>query len=154
MREFFEVKTEFKKHLNETILPVRSTKYSAGYDIFSKENIILYPDDVHLFWTDVKVRLYNDEVFLIFIRSSMAVKYGLQLVNNVGVADSDYYNNPTTDGNLGICIKNCSKEPYEIKCGDRIAQGIAFKYLSIYNSSTDHNSYERDGGFGSTNLNR
>ena len=153
MREFFEVKPEFIKNNSKTILPVRSTKHSAGYDIYSKEDVDLLPDSIHLFWTDVKIRLYNDEVFLIFIRSSSAIKQGLMLVNSVGICDADYYNNPTTDGNIGICIRNMSKEPVIIKQGDRIAQGIVLKYLSVMNSDIDQNKNQREGDFGSTNKN-
>lgn len=41
MNKFHEVSKEFLKNEGETILPVRSTKGSAGYDIFLKEDIII-----------------------------------------------------------------------------------------------------------------
>lgn len=41
MNKFHEVKKEFIKNKGETKLPIRSTKGSAGYDIFLKEDIII-----------------------------------------------------------------------------------------------------------------
>lgn len=41
MNKFHEVSKEFKKNEGETLLPVRSTKGSAGYDIFLKEDIVI-----------------------------------------------------------------------------------------------------------------
>lgn len=41
MNKFHEVKPQFLKHEGETVLPVRSTKGSAGYDFYLKEDVFI-----------------------------------------------------------------------------------------------------------------
>lgn len=69
------------------------------------------------------------------------------LPNSVGVIDKDYYGNPDNDGHFYVQLINIKSEPYEIKKGDAIAQGIFMKYLV---TDDDNASGERLGGFGST----
>lgn len=86
-----------------------------------------------------------DEVLLLVVRSSMGGKF--MMSNTVGVIDSDYFSNPSNDGNIGILLKNISAEKQWIHSGDRVGQGIFVKYLMAENGNLD---CERTGGFGST----
>ena len=43
--------------------------------------------------TGVKCKLDENKVLQTYIRSSSALKHGLQLANSVGIIDSDYYGN-------------------------------------------------------------
>lgn len=132
---------------NDTKLPERSTKFSAGYDFKSLEDFDIEPNQVHIFKTGVKAKMDEDDVLLIFIRSSLAIKKGLQLANNVAVIDADYFSNPDNDGHIMIAIKNTSNEIVPIKKGDKIAQGMFTKYEITID---DKSSNERTGGTGST----
>lgn len=148
-RGFEEVNITLKKFKNnQVILPVRATMNSAGYDFFAAEDKLLQPKEQYIFWTDVKAYMLTDEVLKIYIRSSLAIKNNLSLVNQTGIIDSDYYSNITNDGNIGICLKNNSDEAFQIHLGDRIAQGVFEKYLKI---DDDNNDTTRIGGVGSTN---
>ena len=69
------------------------------------------------------------------------------LANTQGWIDSDYYSNSSNDGNIGIFLKNISDEPYVIKKGDRVGQGMFLSFLVSDNGNTDE---IRTGGFGST----
>ena len=69
------------------------------------------------------------------------------LANTQGWIESDYYSNSDNDGNIGIRLFNLGATPYEIKAGDRIAQGMFIKYLVADNGNTD---VKRQGGFGSS----
>ena len=89
----------------------------------------------------------DDEVFLLYNRSSNPGKKGLILANSVGVIDKDYYGNPDNDGHVMFAFYNIKSEPVEIKKGDVIGQGIFQKYLVTDNDSAEG---ERVGGFGST----
>ena len=72
MRKFEIVTYEMRKHKDvEIILPIRATKSSAGYDIYSPVNMIIVPNNYHLFWTDVKVCMNQHEVFTIVPRSGL-----------------------------------------------------------------------------------
>ena len=147
MRKFFEVKDEFKKIKSETVLPRRATKKSCAYDFYAKQDYTCEPGKIIKVWTDVKCAMETDDVLELNIRSSMGGTW--RLANIIGYIDADYFENKNNDGNIGIFLKNTSKEVQTILKGDRIGQGKFSKYLI-----TDDDcpvSEERVGGFGSTN---
>lgn len=141
----FEVVDSLKKmYETPTILPTRSDMGSAGYDFYSPIEVEILPGEKLNIWTDVKAYMPNDEVLKIYPRSSMGIKYGLQLANTTGIIDSSYYNNSDNDGNIGICIINTSTKPYKISIGDRIGQGIFQSYLIVDNDNI-LNKYRTSG---------
>ena len=101
----------------EIQLPMRGDAGSAGYDFFSNESITLNVGEKHLFWTNIKAYMQQNELLEIHIRSSLGVKYGLVLSNGTGIIDSSYYGNPDNDGNIGISITNRGEAPVLIKKG-------------------------------------
>ena len=129
-------------------LPSRATSSSAGYDFYLPYDSVIKPKESILVKTGIKACMENDEFLMIVIRSSLGVKKGLQLSNNVGIIDSDYYNNIDNEGHIMISLKNCSDIAVTLMCGERIAQGIFLKYLKV---DDDSNQNARLGGFGSTN---
>jgi dUTP pyrophosphatase len=138
------------KKLYESIeIPKRSTKYSAGYDLRSLEDYILKPNESHAFKTGLKVSMNENEVFMIFDRSSVGFKYDVCLSNSVGIIDADYYNNKDNEGHMAVKLINHGTKDYEIKKGDRIAQGIFLNYLCV--DDEEEIKDERKGGIGSTN---
>lgn len=153
MRIFEEVKGNFKKFPDvETIMPSRADIHSAGYDFYSKESFTINPGESHTTWTDVKVKMFFDNVLQIYTRSGNGVKSGIVLKNNVGIIDASYYNNENNDGNIGICLVNYGSAPFTVCVGDRIAQGIFTRYLIVDDDkfSGAANVETRSGGFGST----
>ena len=148
-RGFEIIKDEHRKHINSEIqLPTRGDSRSAGYDFYSNETITLQPNQSHLFWTDVKAYMLDDEVLSIHVRSSIGTKKDLMLKNTTGIIDSSYYENIDNDGNIGICLVNIGKDIQKIEKGERIAQGIFTKYLITDNDVCLKS--ERTGGFGSS----
>lgn len=143
MRRGFE-KVSGYEYVN---FPRRKTKQSAGYDIESAVNVVINQGETKLIPTGIKVYMDENEWLGIYIRSSLAIKYGLILANSVAVIDSDYYNNPDNEGHLMLPIRNVSGMPYTVKKGDRIAQGIFHRYYKVDNDSADG---DRTGGIGST----
>ncbi len=150
-RGFEAVPKEYLKVYNncdQVILPVRGSKYSAGYDFITTKKLLLEPNNKDFFWTDIRAYMLEDEVLKLYIRSSLGIKNNLELSNIVGIIDCDYYNNKDTMGNIGISIRNKSNEIVTIEKNTRIVQGIFIKYLVSDNCNT---SNIRIGGFGSTN---
>lgn len=148
MRYFEVVSETFRKNPGVEIkLPTRGSKNSAGYDFYSPVDAVIQPNEMVMIWTDVKARMYYDNALIIIPRSSMG-KHPIVISNTVGLIDSDYYGNESTDGNIGFRLFNLGTTPYEIKAGDRIGQGIFIKYGII---KDDNTVTERKGGFGSTN---
>ncbi len=145
----FEVAKGFEdKNIN---LPVRKTKYSAGYDVEAAEDCIVpsFKKGMKptLVKTGIKAYMADDEVLILANRSSNPSKKGLVLANSIGVIDKDYYGNPDNDGHFMFSFFNIKDEDIEIKKGDAIGQAIFQKYLV-----TDDDAAEgtRKGGFGST----
>ncbi len=84
------------------ILPKRQTKNSAGYDFYVASDTVIKAHSIALIPTGVKAYMESDEVLKIYVRSSMPMKKGLTLANNVGIIDSDYFENPDNDGHIMI----------------------------------------------------
>ena len=91
----------------------------------------------------------DDEVLYLYSRSSMGYKYDVSLSNSVGVIDSDFYNNEDNEGHFKVKLINHGNKDFEVKIGDRIAQGVFMKYLTVDDEEEIKN--ERKGGIGSTN---
>ena len=97
--------------------------------------------------TGIKVYMPDDEVVLLYNRSSNPKKKGLIMANSVGVIDKDYYGNPDNDGHIMFAFYNIKEEDIEIKKGEAIGQALFQKYLI---TDDDKAEGKRMGGFGST----
>ena len=128
-------------------LPKRATKYSAGYDFFNPERVTIEPNEIKYIKTGVKVKMQDDEVLLLYNRSSNPKKKGIQTANGVGVIDSDYYNNSDNEGEIAFEFENRTDKPVTIEVGEKLGQGIFTKFLL---TEDDNITKERKGGFGST----
>jgi len=133
---------------NSYVLPKRGSKNSAGYDFFALSDMILHPGEIKRIPTGYKANFISDEVLLLVVRSSMGFKYNVRMCNQVGVIDSDYYNNESNEGHIWVALKNEGTNDYIIKKGEAYCQGIFMKYLTVDNDDTDN---IRHGGIGSTN---
>lgn len=143
----FEVVGSYKD--KDIALPKRGTGASAGYDLSAAESVVIAPGEMVMVPTGVKAYMEPDEVLYIHIRSSLAVKRQLVLMNSVGVVDADYYNNPDNEGHIFIALWNRGKEAVTLKAGERLAQGVFMKYL-LADGDTAGKGQDRQGGFGST----
>ena len=131
-----------------SILPKRNTKKSAGYDIYSPIDVTVPSHGMVKIPTGIKVMMEDDEILSIYPRSSIGFKTGIRLANTVGIVDADYYGNPDNEGHIFIKLYNPTDTAYEIKTGDKIAQGIFTKYLIV--DDEEEIKTERSGGLGST----
>jgi dUTP pyrophosphatase len=145
----FEIAKGFEdKGIN---LPVRKTKYSAGYDIEAAEDTVIPSfkkgQNPTLIKTGLKAYMKEDEYLMLCNRSSNPKKKGLVMANSIGIIDKDYYGNPDNDGHFMFSFYNVKEEDIVIKKGEAIGQAIFQKYLIIDNDEAEG---ERIGGFGST----
>ncbi|MBR6033693.1 MAG: dUTP diphosphatase [Clostridia bacterium] len=145
----FEVAKGFENM--EINLPVRKTKYSAGYDVEAAEDTVIPAftpgSKPTLVKTGIKAYMPEDEYLMIANRSSNPGKKGLVLANGVGIIDKDYYGNPDNDGHIMFAFYNIKGEDITIKKGDAIGQAIFHKFFI---ADQDNATQERTGGFGST----
>ncbi len=157
MRKFEKISFEqFKKDIKDDIelynsykLPSRSTKYSAGYDFWAIEGFTLKPGEIIKVPSGIKVTMGNNEMLMLLVRSSMGFKYNIRLCNQVGIIESDYYNNPSNEGHMWIALKNEGEKDFVINRNEGYAQGVFATFLTVDNEEEIDN--ERIGGFGSTN---
>ena len=131
------------------IIPQRKTAKSAGYDIvaLADEDVYLSPWQSVNLATGLKACMEDDEVMLLFIRSSLGIKKGITLSNSCAVIDADYYGNPDNDGHFILNVINTSNEVQCIPARSRVAQAVFVKYLTV---DGDKATGERIGGIGST----
>lgn len=150
------------------VLPKRSTKKSVGYDLCACEDVTIpsiwksvfeafknfllnkeYDKKIEptKIFTGVKAYFLDDEVMIIASRSSGPSKMGLVMANSIGIFESDYYNNPSNDGNIIFQFYNFFPFDIKIKKGERIGQAYFQKFLIADNDQADG---VRIGGIGST----
>ena len=145
----FEVAKGFEN--KEINLPVRKTKYSAGYDVEAAEDTIIpsFKKGMKptLIKTGIKAYMQDNEYLMLANRSSNPGKKGLILANSVGIIDADYYGNADNDGHIMFAYYNIKEEDIEIKKGECIGQAIFLPFLMADGDATEG---VRTGGFGST----
>ena len=147
MNEYLKKRSQ--EEYQEIKLPTRSTVNAAGYDFFLPYEFTLLPHESIIISTGIKAYMQKNEFLMVVIRSSLGFKKGLRLKNQVGIIDSDYYNNIDNEGHILIAIENTSNQEVHLSQGDRFAQGIFLPYLTIDHEEKIIN--QREGGIGSTN---
>lgn len=128
-------------------LPERNTAYSAGYDFYNPEEVVIEPGKIVYVKTGIKAAMLRNEYLMLVNRSSNPKKKGLVLANGCGIVDADYYNNDDNEGEIAFAFMNITNEPIKIEVGDKLGQGIFMEYLTTLD---DKANGERTGGFGST----
>lgn len=143
-KDFKNIDTKYE----DIIIPKRSTKFSAGYDFYMPYDLTIKKNEVVLIPTGIKVMLNSDEFLGIYIRSSLGFKYNLRMCNQVGIIDSDYYNNTSNEGHIFVKLKNEGDNDIILKKYDRYVQGIIQKYYIVDNEKEIEDI--RVGGIGSS----
>lgn len=154
---FFELAAEVEvKRISggaDRPLPRYATAGAAGMDLTAAldEPVELKPGERFLVPTGIAVGLPGPHlVALVFARSGLASKHGIQLANGVGVIDSDYR------GEIKVALQNSGTEPFVIRDGDRIAQLVVVPVVAVrWEEVEELQPSERgEGGFGSTGIGR
>ncbi len=134
------------KLLNDAAkIPTKAHKSDAGWDLYaSYTSQPVYPHKRRLVSTDISIAIPDGYCGLIWPRSGLSVKKGIDVL--AGVIDSGYR------GEIKVCLLNTSDQIVHIHPGDRIAQLIIqkvedVKFLEVDNlDDTDRG----EGGFGSS----
>lgn len=97
-------------------IPTRAYPGDAGLDLYSTEELDLYPGERALVGTGIAVHIPHGYVGLIHPRSGLAGKHGITVLNTPGTIDAGYH------GEIKVILYNSSDRPYDVNIGDRIAQ--------------------------------
>lgn len=132
-----------KVHQNAKI-PKYALPGDAGMDLFAIEDKTVKPNEIIAVKTGISIELPNNYVGLIWDKSGLALKSGIKTMG--GVIDSGYR------GEIAVILTNLSKDAYEIKRGEKIAQLLIQKIESaeILEVNELNNTERNEGGFGST----
>ena len=127
-------------------LPAYQTPGAAGLDVRAAEDCVLVPGETRLVATGFSMSLSQGYEAQLRPRSGLAIKHGITLMNSPGTIDSDFR------GAVKVILTNLGREPFEVKCGDRIAQMVIAKVEQPIIQIVDElEETERgSGGFGST----
>lgn len=142
------MRVEFKKLLDNAIIPTRGTKYSAGHDLYSAENTIIPARGWKLIKTGIALA-WDDTSYYAQVCSRSGLNLKLGIYATAGVIDFDYRNS------IGVILMNGSSEDVEIVEGSRIAQLIFLKFqdqieFEEVSEFEEIDSTRRGEGFGST----
>lgn len=145
------MKIKIKKLHENAIIPKYATIGSAGFDFHSVDDIIIYPGETALVKTGLSFEIPINYELQVRPRSGMSLKTKLRVSNSPGTVDSDYRGEICIIMD-NIDIKSDHRIPYEIKKGDRIAQGIICPIIQVvFEEVNELNKTERNtGAFGST----
>lgn len=137
-----------KKIYEDIKLPLRATKYSAGYDFYAPFDFTLKPGETIKIPTGIRAKMREDYALFLLPRSGLGFKYRLQLNNTIGLIDADYFYSDN-EGHIFAKITNDSNEGkvISVKKGEAFIQGV---FLSYGITEDDEVNSIRNGGFGST----
>jgi dUTP pyrophosphatase len=125
-------------------LPEYGSADAAGADLRASEELVLDPGARAAVATSLHLEIPRGHVGLIWPRSGLAVKHGIDTL--AGVVDSDYR------GEVRVVLVNHGDTPFAIRPGDRIAQLLVQKIErpTFVAASRLGETTRGTGGFGST----
>jgi dUTP pyrophosphatase len=140
------VALKIKKLEPDAIIPTKGTPGAAGYDLYSYEVGYILPRSHVMVSTKISMEIPDGYCGLIWSRSGLSVKNGIE--TGAGVIDADYRNE------VKIVLHNHSTKPFKYEKGMRIAQILIMPIISpdieVIEQHTE--TTRGEGGFGSTGL--
>jgi len=124
-------------------IPTRAHQFDAGYDIYSREDAVIFQNSSGTFDTGVHVEIPVGYVGFLKSKSGLNVKSGIQ---SEGVIDAGY------TGSIRVKLYNHGSQAVEIKKGQKISQLVLLPIITPDLEVVDSlEATERgNGGFGST----
>ena len=140
------VQIQFKKLHPDAVIPSYAHPGDAGADLVAIGAHTLEPLQRLAIPTGLAVEIPLGYEIQVRPKSSLALKYGITLLNAPGTVDAGYR------GEIRVILINLGQATFDISPGQRIAQIVIAPVLqaefSIVESLGD--SQRGDGGFGST----
>tara|TARA_Y100000310_G_scaffold306787_1_gene348249 strand:+ start:15208 stop:15657 length:450 start_codon:yes stop_codon:yes gene_type:complete len=142
-----KAKAVFKKLTPNAIIPNYAHPGDAGLDIYSNEDCIINPGERYLVSSGWSLEL--PEGYVAFIKDKSGVAYKKGIIHMAGVIEYTYR------GEYKVLLFNTTKESFEIKKGDKIAQLVILPVATaeIEEAKELSETSRGAGGFGSTGIN-
>ena len=118
----------------------------AGMDLYAVEEAVLAPGARASVGCGIALEIPPGYEGQVRPRSGLAAKHGITLINSPGTIDPGYR------GEVRVLLVNLSRETYQVKPGERVAQLVIGAYAAPEWewAETLDNSERSEGGFGST----
>lgn len=138
----------FKKVSVDAISPLRSSRYAAGFDLYSVESKRIRPQSHAIVDTGIAIQLLPGTYGRIAPRSGLAARHSIDV--GAGVLDRDF-----TGSVLVVLFNHHPEQPFQVNVGDRVAQLIVEKICTPKLVEVEElEATERGvGSFGSTGKN-
>lgn len=148
-REESELAILIRKLRPDAIIPRYIRRGDAGFDLHIVEDVIIPPGCAKILPTGIAVAIPYGYELQIRLRSGTALNTPLILPNAPATIDAGYR------GELGIIARNLSSDPYTVKKGTRIAQGVVARvFRAVFTQvETLPHSERGDAGYGSSGSN-
>jgi dUTP pyrophosphatase len=133
------------KKLSDTAkIPTKNNFGDAGFDLYADQDATLLPGQQQLISTSIALEIPSNNVGLIWPRSGLSVKQGIDVL--AGVIDCTYR------GEIKVCL--LSQTDYKISKGDKIAQILIQRIDSyeMFEVESLSDSYRGEKGFGSSGI--
>ena len=137
---------KIKKIHSDAVIPSYVHEGDAGFDLVSVEDYVLRPGERRAIGTGLQVEIPEGHEMQIRPRSGLAFKQGVTVLNSPGTIDVGYR------GEIKVILVNHGDGNYEVKKGERIAQGVINELpkVTIVEVSELSETARGEGGFGST----
>ena len=142
------MKIKIQKINSEAIIPHYVHKGDAGMDLYSVEDAVLLAGERKLIGTGLKFVIPMGFELQVRPKSGLAANFGVTVLNTPGTVDCGYR------GEVKGILFNSSKNDYQAKKGEKIAQAVIAKVedAEIEEVKELSETTRGDGGFGSTGL--
>ena len=139
---------KFKRIHPDAILPAYAHSSDAGMDVRSVEELTIPAGERALVHTGLVMLLPPMYEAQVRPRSGLALKNGITVLNTPGTIDSGYR------GEVGVILMNHSKDAFNIRKGDKIAQLVIAPVTQpeVVETDTIDDTDRGEGGFGSTGV--
>ena len=141
------MKIKIKRIDKSLPLPEYKTPGSVCFDLLARETTQIPAGEIRLIPLNVIVQTPPGHTFLLFSRSSTAMKKGLICGNGVGVIDQDY-SGPNDE--VKYQAYNFTEKTVVVEKGERVVQGCFIPVQIAEFVEVEKISDKNRGGFGST----
>lgn len=131
---------------NNALKPTKAHEADGGFDLYSRESVVIPAGKSHIFDTGVHVYIPTGMVGFLKSKSGLNVKNG---ITSEGVIDAEY------TGSIVVKLYNNSDSDYFVDKGNKITQLVFLPIPSITLREVDNFKFDSErgtNGFGSSGI--
>jgi len=132
----------------ELPLPEYKTEGAAAMDCYVREDVTIAPKSIGYTTLNFALKPPAGHFIIMAARSSLH-KRGLMMANGIAIFDEDYCGD---EDEYRVIFYNFTKEPVEVKRGERVTQIIVMPYDKVEWKEVEGLGAPTRGGLGSTGI--